>query len=56
MRSIEEKSLARAWKYEGLSYAEIAKRLKISRNSAINLCYYDNKVMPKKRGPKFIIN
>jgi len=55
MRSIDEKMLARRWKNEGKSYAEISKLLDISRNSAIYLCYYRSKILPKKRGPKFSI-
>jgi len=53
MRSIDQKKLALRWKTEGKSYGDISKLLNITRNSAINLCYYKNKVMPKKRGPKF---
>ena len=36
MRSIDENMLARRWKNEEKSYAEITKLLDISRNSTIN--------------------
>lgn len=53
MRSITERNLAIKWKSEGLSYYEISERLGVSRNVAINLCYYKVGVSTKKRGPKF---
>ena len=56
MKSIELKQLAVLYKNEGRSYAEISEILHISRNCAINLCNYENKRFPKKRGPKFILN
>lgn len=43
MKSLTEKTQALALKEDGLSYAEIAKIMKISRNSAINLCSYVKK-------------
>ena len=56
MKYIAEKSVALALKKEGLSYAEIAIRMKITRNSAVSLCRYVNKDICKKCGPKFCIN
>ena len=52
MRNFEQRQLARRWKKEGLSYNSIAQKLDISRNSAINLCYYQMKNKKMNRGPK----
>jgi transposase len=51
MRSEVERSLAIKWKAEGRSYAEIAELLSITRNEAINLCYYKLKTIKRKSGP-----
>jgi len=56
MRLITEKQLAVVGKTEGISYAEIGKRLHILRYSAAKLCRYQYTTNPKKRGPKFSIN
>lgn len=55
MRSFIEKKLAIKWKADGLSYRAISERLGVSRNVAINLCLYKNKLIYNKRGPKFQI-
>lgn len=56
MKSLAEKTQALALKEDGLSYSQIAKIMKITRNSAISLCRYVKKDICKKRGPKFTIS
>jgi len=56
MNPVDVKNLAAAHKSEGRIYTEIGKLLQISRNSAINLCSYENKMFPKKPGPKFTLS
>jgi len=56
MYPVDVKNFALAHKSEGKTYTEIGKLLQISRNSAINLCSYKNKMFPKKRGPKFTLS
>lgn len=52
MRTNIEKSIAKQLKTDKYSYAEIGSILKISRQAARNLCCYQLKKMPMKRGPK----
>ena len=56
MNPVDVKNLALAHKSEWRTYTEIGKLLKISRNLAINLCSYKNKMFPKKRGPQFTLS
>lgn len=56
MRSLVEKILAQKWKSDGKSYNEIASNLKISKQSARNLCVYKCRKPSLKRGPKFKID
>ena len=56
MRSEVERKIAVLWKLEGLSYNEIASRLHVSRNVAINLCLYKISNKKSKTGPKLKIN
>ena len=52
MHEISLKKLAMRWKSEGQSYAQIAKKLGISRYAAVNLCVYRIKINKLKSGPK----
>ena len=56
MRSNEFRDLASVMRNDGKSYADIARALHVSKQSAVNLCKYQLKTSKRKRGPRQIIN